>query len=566
MAADYKPCLLIPVYNHEGPLPGVIARLKPHRLPCLLVDDGSAPGCAEVMRDLAAREPWLRYIRYEENRGKGHALKIGLEAAEALGYSHAVQIDADGQHDVEDLDKFLKASEAQPDAVIAGCPIFDDTVPKTRYYGRYLTHVWVWINTLSFTIRDALCGYRVYPVAPCVNLIRTSRLGNRMEFDVEILIRLYWLGVPIVSLPTRVKYPEDGISHFRLWRDNVLLSRMQARMFAGMLRRLPALLRRHRQGSGTAGGHWASTEETGILWGMRTLLLIHRLCGRWAFRLALYPVVAYYFLTNRKARAASRQYLDRLGRYYPELGIGGGWRDSYRHFLSFAETLLDKLVVWLDRLDPKQVDFHNRPLILDLLERGRGAILLTGHIGNLETCRALAELRDPLHLNILVHTKHAEKFNRLLGSVDRRNKIELIQVTDLNPAIAMRLHEKVDRGEFLVLVGDRIPVTSRGRTVRAPFLGYEAEFPIGPYVLASLLRCPVLSLFSYPLAGRFQIYVEPFADGIALPRGEPARRRELEGWARRYAERLEFHCRRVPLQWFNFFGFWDSPEAAGGHG
>jgi predicted LPLAT superfamily acyltransferase len=564
MAPEFNPCIVIPVYNHEGPLPGIVARLKPYGIPCLLVDDGSCESCAEVMRGLAAREPWLRYIRQARNRGKGSAVKAGLFAARRLGFSHAVQVDADGQHAIDDLGTFLEAAKAHPEAVVTGRPVYDDSVPKGRYYARYLTHVWVWINTLSFDIADSMCGYRVYPVETCTRLLRNEALGDRMEFDVEILVRLHWQGARIVSIPTRVVYPEDGVSHFRLWRDNALLSRMHAGLFFGMLRRLPRLVgRRFRAYRGEAG-HWAAMEETGVLWGMRTLLLVYRLFGRFAFRVVLHPVVSYYFIANAAARSASLEYLRRIGRHYPELGIAGGLWDSYRHFLTFAENLLDKLVVWLDRLDPAQIEFHNRPLLLDLMAQGRGAILLGGHIGNLEICRALADLRGCIHLNILVHTKHAEKFNRLLGSVDERGgKIELIQVTELNPAVAIRLQEKIGRGEFLVLVGDRIPVSGQGRTVRAGFLGEEADFPQGPYLLASLLKCPVYTLFSYPEDGRYRIYLELFAERIDIPRREPQRSVELAGWARRFAERLEFHCRRVPLQWFNFYRFWGTAPSGG---
>jgi predicted LPLAT superfamily acyltransferase len=305
-----------------------------------------------------------------------------------------------------------------------------------------------------------------------------------------------------------------------------------------------------------ATAHWASLEETGILWGMRVLLLIYRLFGRFAFRWVLRPVVTYYFLRNGLARRASRDYLARLGAYFPDLGITGGLADSYRHFLSFAETLLDKIVVWMVDLGPERVEFHNRHLLLELMDRGQGAILLGAHLGNLEICRALAELRDPVRLNILVHTKHAEKFNRLLGSVERLGKIELIQVTELNPAIAIRLKEKIGQGEFVVMVGDRVPIESHGRTVRVPFLGAEAEFPQGPYLLASLLQCPVFTLLSYPWEGKYHIYLESFAESIALPRRDPQRGQELKALARRYAETLEYHCHRAPLQWFNFFPFW----------
>jgi len=309
--------------------------------------------------------------------------------------------------------------------------------------------------------------------------------------------------------------------------------------------------------------HWANLEETGILWGMRAMLLIYRLFGRSAFRLVLHPVVSYYFLMSRAGRDASRDYLRRVGEAFPELGLRGNWWDSYRHFIAFGENLLEKIVVWLGKLDPQRIQFHNRHLLVDLLEQRKGAMLLAAHIGNLELCRALADLRGYIHLNILVHTKHAEKFNRLLGSVERRGaNIELIQVTDLNPAVAIRLQDKLQNGEFLVMVGDRTPV-SGGRTVSAQFLGAEADFPQGPYLLASLLQCPVYTLLSYPLEGQYHIHLEPFAESIQVPHRQPQRAAMLQELAQRFASHLEYHCRRAPLQWFNFFPFWDR-HAAGG--
>ncbi len=303
--------------------------------------------------------------------------------------------------------------------------------------------------------------------------------------------------------------------------------------------------------------HWASMEETGILWGMKAMVLIYRLFGRLVFRLFLHPVVSYYFVANAPARRASQQYLQRLGLCFPELGLTGGLWDSYRHCIAFGEMMLDKIVVWLDQLDPDQVEFPNRRLLLDLLERGQGALLLSGHIGNLQICQALAYSRGIIRLNILVHTKHAEKFNRLLRSVTPGGHIELIQVTELNPAIAIRLQDKIRQGEFVVMMGDRIPVGGQGRTVRAKFLGEEAEFPQGPYWLASILQCPVLTFFGYPRGDRYHVYVEPFAESIRLPRQEPGRTQSLAALAQQYADCLEKHCRQVPLQWFNFFGFWD---------
>ncbi len=306
--------------------------------------------------------------------------------------------------------------------------------------------------------------------------------------------------------------------------------------------------------------HWATVEENSLSWGIKALVWVYRIFGRGAFRLFLRPVVSYYFFTGRSARAASREYLTRLQCYFPDLQLGDGRWASYRHFLSFGETLLDKIVVWMGMIDRSRVDFPNRSILLELIAQKRGAMLLSGHIGNLEICQAVANLGGHIKLNILTHTKHAEKFNRLLGDKQENATIQLIQVTELNPAIAIQLQEKIDRGEFLVMVGDRIPIEGN-RTVRAEFLGQAAEFPQGPYLLASLLRCPVYTLFCYPVNGRFQMDLQPFADAIRIPRGEPQRQLMLEALARSFAERLEFHCHAVPLQWFNFYAFWGPNKA-----
>lgn len=245
MTPPFKPCLLIPVYNHEGPLPKILQQLAACDLPCILVDDGSQESCAEVIRNQPKQYPWVQVIRLDSNRGKGGAVKAGILSAQSQGFSHAVQIDADGQHDLYDLDKFLAAAKQTPEAAVIGRAIFDDSIPKLRYYARYLTHLWVHINTLSFSIPDSMCGFRVYPIRTSAKLIQTVVLENRMAFDTEILVHLSWLGVPVLSIPTHVVYPQDGLSHFRAWEDNLRLSLTHARLFFGMLRRLPKLLLRH---------------------------------------------------------------------------------------------------------------------------------------------------------------------------------------------------------------------------------------------------------------------------------------------------------------------------------
>lgn len=236
---------VIPVYNHPSTVNGMVQGVLRAGLPCILVDDGSNDECALVLDGLQIRhEQTVQLVRLQANQGKGGAIMAGLRLALERGFSHAVQIDADGQHAVEDIPHFVQTASEHPEAMICGAPVYDASIPKGRLYGRYLTHVWVWINTLSLDIRDSMCGFRVYPLAATVAVLDSAELGKRMEFDSEVLVRLHWRGVPFVTLPTRVTYPQDGLSHFKVWRDNVLISGMHARMFAGMLLRLPRLLGR----------------------------------------------------------------------------------------------------------------------------------------------------------------------------------------------------------------------------------------------------------------------------------------------------------------------------------
>jgi len=241
MPQSHKLCAVIPVYNHGATVAAVHTQMAAQGLPCVLVDDGSEPGCAAVLDTLAA-QPRTHLVRRAVNGGKGAAVQDGLRAAAAFGYTHALQVDADGQHALHDAIAMAEASRAHPQAVICGAPVYGDDVPRSRLYGRWLTRVWVWINTLSMDIPDAMCGFRIYPLASVLPVIDRAGVGRRMDFDIAILVRLHWRGVPMAWRPTRVTYPAGGVSHFKGLRDNVLISRMHARLFFGMLGRAPALL------------------------------------------------------------------------------------------------------------------------------------------------------------------------------------------------------------------------------------------------------------------------------------------------------------------------------------
>lgn len=243
-----KVCVIIPVYNHEQAIAGVIQRLKPFGLHCFLVNDGSSAACSEVLAELAEKQStWISYIQRPENGGKGAAIMDGFQAAIKQGFSHAIQVDADGQHDLQDIPRFLAASRAEPEKMILGKPVFDESVPKSRLYGRKITNFWIAVNTLSMAIADGMCGFRCYPLAAIQGMNGLDTIGKRMDFDIDIVVRLYWQGVDAVNINTRVQYPLDGVSHFNVLRDNVMISKKHAQLFFGSIPRWPQLLLRHWQ-------------------------------------------------------------------------------------------------------------------------------------------------------------------------------------------------------------------------------------------------------------------------------------------------------------------------------
>ncbi|MBC8739043.1 glycosyltransferase family 2 protein [Paraburkholderia sp. UCT31] len=565
----FAPCIVIPIYNHKDAIGASVAHLAVHGLPIFVVDDGSDAPTRRVLAALALQyAQQMTLLRLPANGGKGAAVMAGLRAARAAGYTHALQIDADGQHDATDVPRFIDAARAEPGALILGRPVYDDSVPKARLYGRYLTHVWVWIETLSLTIRDSMCGFRLYPLALACELIDSVRLPTRMDFDIEILVRLYWRRAAFRSIPTRVTYAADGVSHFDVLWDNVRISRSHTRLVFGMLWRLPMLLAHKlmpRRGALADAADearpeaWWRIAERGSRLGMSLLALSCKLFGRRFTALWLHPVVAYFLLTGRAARAASDNYFAHLSALAPSADTPRpGWLSAYRHMLAFAQSGFDKLAAWTGRVDDTDVTFDDPAAFEALIASGKGALVIGAHLGNLEMMRALAIRGEHAKVTAVVYTGHARRFNEVLAASNRDFARHLLEVGDFGPETAVLMQQRIDAGELLVIVGDRVPAREAGRTTDAQFLGASARFAQGPYVLAHALGCPVYLFFCLKERDGYRMYFEPFAERIELPRRERAQ--HLAAWAQRYALRLEHYCRKAPYQWFNFFDFWASPE------
>ena len=560
MSVIFRPCVLIPCYNHGAMIASVLSRLAPFGLPCLVVDDGSDAVTRRELERLAAEQPQMTLVRLAQNAGKGAAVIRGLEECARTGYTHAVQVDADGQHAIEDIPKLLALAERHPDALISGQPIYDDSIPRSRLYGRWITHVWVWIETLSLQLKDSMCGFRVYPVSPTLRLAARETLGKRMDFDTEVMVRLYWQGNTSIFLPTRVTYPQDGLSHFDALKDNVRISLMHTRLFFGMLPRMPGLLfRRRRQ-------HWAQQDEVKGLWGMRLMLRVWELLGRRAFTVLLWPVIGVYWLIARPARQASRQWMARVKQELRQRSMPVPSRlNSFFHFMRFGNAMLDKVASWRGELKLHRdiVFAHGASEALNIAAP-QGKLLLASHLGDVEACRALAQLEGSKIINALVFSENAQRFKQIMSEMAPEAGVNLMSVTDIGPDTAIAIKEKLERGEWVAIVGDRIAVNpQRGgewRVIWSRFMGQPAPFPQGPFILASILRCPVVLIFALRQQGKLVLHCEPFADPLRLPRGE--RQQALQDTVDRYAQRLEHYALMSPLDWFNFFDFWHLPESS----
>src|SRR5258706_167312 len=438
----FSPCAVVPCYNHGAAVGGVVARLRAQGMPVIVVDDGSDADTARVLDALEG----IHLFRLRRNPGKGDAVARGLREAGELGFTHALQVDADGQHDLADVPRFLERGRAAPHALVCAEPFYDASIPKARLHGKRITHFWVAIETLGAARGDSMCGYRLYPLA---------------------------LTLPVLR------------------------------------RRRPAPI-------------------------------------------ALLPAVACFFLTGREARRASRTYLSRLGAQSAPPTTWNVWR----HMVTFADASLDKFVAWRGEATTA-VEFKGIEEFARLTREKRGALFIGSHLGNLEMIRALAATKHLAKVTAVVYTDHARRFAATLAGANARFADNLFEVRDFGPQTAILLKERVERGEILVIVGDRTPAADNGRRAHAPFLGHDAPFPQGPMVLGYLLGCPVYLFFCLKDGERYRIHLEPFAERIQLPHRE--RKAAIDAYVAQYARRLEWYCREAPLQWFNFFDFWHEP-------
>lgn len=528
----------------------IIDALQSKGVHVFLVDDGSAAKFRQAIAGFHSPKCGVEVLCLNENGGKGCAVRAGLEAALKQNFTHAIQVDADGQHDLASLDILIETSRSNQAALISGKPIYDDTIPRSRRISRWLTHVWVWVETLSTEIKDSMCGFRVYPIEKTLDIMKSEPVGRRMDFDTEIMVRMSWHGTPVIYIPVAVTYPEGNTSNFRLFHDNWLITRMHTRLFFGMLARLPMVWRNRPRPDVEV--HWASMGERGAYLGLQIVLFAYRWLGRRACILLLWPIVTYFFARDKERRGHSLAYLRRIatckGQKQP------GWRQSHAHFMSFAVKALDTAASWGYPERSGELEIQGGAEAKEIATSGKGALLIVSHLGNAELCRAQLAEHLGKDVHVLMHTTHARLYNKLVRAVRPDAGDFVIEVTDINPSTIIALSQKIENGDWVVIAGDRIPVSGTEHTGMMPFLGTPAPFSHGPYIMAALLGCPVILMFCMQEGSGHIVIFEEFAERITLPRSD--RLAHLNECAARYASRLESHCLKWPLQWYNFYDFW----------
>ncbi|MBQ0040222.1 MAG: glycosyltransferase family 2 protein [Treponema sp.] len=246
---------LVPVYRHGSTLDYVVSSLLRFNFPVIVVDDGNGEEDKKYINECAAKYSQVVLVVRPKNGGKGRAVNDGVRKAFEIGATHVLQVDSDGQHDIGQVEHFLELSRQHPDAVVCSYPEYDESAPKARLRARKFANLWVHIVTVSKKIKDGLIGFRLYPVAPYMKLLKNhAMIDTHMGYDIDILVRLVWKGVPLVQSPVKVSYPKDGVSNFRVVRDNVHISMVYTKLCIGMVFRLPVLLFRKIRNGNTING------------------------------------------------------------------------------------------------------------------------------------------------------------------------------------------------------------------------------------------------------------------------------------------------------------------------
>ena len=622
-----KFAFLVPFYNHPQNIKALVAALKTYKLPVIVVDDGSDEESKQILAELERTEGILLLTR-AQNGGKGIAMKDGFKFALERGFSHVLQIDADFQHDAALIGEFLRQSEAHPQSIVCANPIYGEDAPKSRVYGRKITNFWVAINTLSLGVKDAMCGFRVYPLEQLKKAAAKSKT-NRMEFDIEILVSAVRQGISVRWIDTCVRYEKGGVSHFKMLRDNVLISLMHAKCFFSLPKfalgkiwracgvnlsendrdeprkfdaesakiseknaastqisvestengvkfdgaineasevQTPLNLSKSANFKDGANDSqdlkkpqenaeqnlWWKKQERGGAFFLRLSLFLAQILPEFALKLIVKIVVWFYYIFSKNERENVAEFRRNLSEFAGSHTLKG--TSIFSHFEAFGGAICDKFRVWKGKIKDNELEIIDLERIKsELIGAQKGQILLTAHLGNVEICKALAARVKGFRMVILTYDENSRKFNEVLREISKNDgSVRMMAVNKLDVAAMLELKNIVESGEHIGIMGDRTPLGG-DKAARVKFLGKEAGFNYGPYLIAGILGVKISSLWCQKIGGKFRIELVPLASAVKLGRDKAAAARE---YLQIYVRELENRCKQTPAQWFNFFDFW----------
>ena len=562
-----KFAFLVPFYNHPQNIKALIAALKTYELPVIVVDDGSDEASKLILAELERTEGILLLTR-AQNGGKGIAMKDGFKFALERGFSHVLQIDADFQHDAALIGEFLRESEAHPQSIVCANPIYGVDAPKSRVHGRKITNFWVAINTLSLGIKDARCGFRVYPLELLKKAAAKSKT-NRMEFDIEILVNAARQGVDMRWIDTYVRYEKGGVSHFKMLRDNALISLMHAKCFFSLPKFMLSKIWRACELNSSEKNVtstqisvepqenaeqnlWWKKQERGGAFFLRLSLFLSQILPEFALKVIVKIVVWFYYIFSKNERKNIAEFRRNLSVFAGSQTLKG--TSVFSHFEAFGGAICDKFRVWKGKIKDSELEIIDLERIKsELIGAQKGQILLTAHLGNVEICKALGARVDGFRMVILTYDENSRKFNEVLREISKNDgSVRMMAVNKLDVAAMLELKNIVESGEHIGIMGDRTPLGG-DKAARVKFLGKEASFNYGPYLIAGILGVKISSLWCQKIGGKFRIELVPLASAVKLGRDKAAAARQ---YLQIYVRELENRCKQTPTQWFNFFDFW----------
>ncbi len=540
-------CVVIPSYNNGGTIAEVVTRALQVWREVWVVDDGSTDGTGEK-----AREAGAEVLVHSHNQGKGAALLTALREAQRRGFTHLVSLDGDAQHHPEDILPMLTVAQAHPGSLVVGSrPWRGPNVSRGARFGRWFSNFSVWLDS-GARVDDSQSGFRVYPVGEVLDLPLRAR---HYDFEMEVLVRAAWAGIPIHGCPIRVYYPPPSqrVSHFDAFSDNLRISGVYARLF--LLRPFAPLIARNALAPSSSEEDssprkWTG-RSTGTVAGWMAAFFVLRMLGRRAIYLLLRPLSLWYLLFVPSARRASLDYLKRV------LGPVSWLRSLHRsrlHLLAFGTSLADRFLLLAQGPRAFHLEVEGEGPLLAASREGRGVVLLTSHLGSAEIAGIALSLREKIPVKLVMFQDERPEIRRIL----EKQGVGMPEVIGVRPGAlaSLEILSALRAGNVVAMKGDRVV---DGNSCRVPFLGAPAPFPTGPFWVAALARVPVFEVHCLkedPL--RYRVWIEgPFTLSMGR-RGD--REATVKAWVGEYAARLERYVKRDPYQWFNFYGFWEESE------